>query len=124
MAKLIFPQEIEVWYILPVIRRKIALKLVEKGLPQKEVAELMMITPAAVSQYKKQKRAKEEIFDPELEKELEKSVHKILKDHSCLSKEIIRLNDLVKKKGIICKVYNKICALSKDKINCPYCKRA
>lgn len=123
MQKPIFPQEIEVWYILPAIRKKIALKLIEKDLPQKKVAEIMGITPAAVSQYKKQKRAKEEIFDREMELELEKSVNKISKNKSHLANEIIHLNNLIKKKGIVCKIYNKICALKGNKVNCPYCKK-
>lgn len=121
MPKLIFPQEIEVWYILPAIRKKIALKLIEKGSSQKKVAELMRVTEAAVSQYKSQKRAsKEEIFDKDLEEELEKSVRRIIKDEKSLSREIIHLDSLIKKKGIICNIYNKICALRKNK-NCPYC---
>lgn len=123
MAKLIFPQEIEVWYILPAIRKKIALKLIEKGLVQKDVAKMMGITPAAVSQYKKQKRAKVEIFDKEMEKELEKSVQRIIKNHKSLANEIIYLNNQIKKKGIVCKIYNKICALNVDPKNCPYCKK-
>ena len=122
MAKLIFPQEIEVWYILPAIRKKIALKLIEKGLVQKDVAKMMGITPAAVSQYKKQKRAKVEIFDKEMEKELEISVKKILKDNNNLGDEIIRLNNLLKKKGIVCKIYKNICALKNSKACC-YCNK-
>jgi len=122
MAKLIFPQEIEVWYILPAIRKKIALKLIEK-MPQKDVAKLMCITPAAVSQYKKKKRAKVEIFDKEMEQELEKSIEKIIKNHKSLANEIIYLNNQIKKKGIVCKIYNKICALNLDPKNCPYCRK-
>ena len=123
MAKLIFPQEIEVWYVLPAIRKKLALKLVEKRKSQKEVAELMGVTPAAISQYKKKKRAKAEIFDKEMEKELEKSVDNIVKNNNTLGNEIIRLNDLLKKKGILCKIYKDICALSKCQ-KCTYCNKA
>ena len=119
--KLIFPQEIEVWYILPAIRKKIALKLA-KDLPQKDVAEIMGVTPAAISQYKKQKRAKEEIFDKEMEKELEISVKNIIKDNNNLGDEIIRLNSLMKKKGIVCKIYKHVCALKKSKACC-YCNK-
>ncbi|MBI4980056.1 hypothetical protein HZC30_00695 [Candidatus Woesearchaeota archaeon] len=122
MSKLIFPQEIEVWYILPLIRRKIALKLIESGLPQKKVAEMMGITPAAVNQYKKRKRAKEDVFDEELEKELINSIKKIITNNELLGKEIIRLNNLVKKRGLICKLYQDRCILGKDKGSCPYCK--
>ena len=123
MPKLIFPQEIEVWYILPVIRKKIAQKLAEKSMPQHKIAELMGVTPAAISQYKKQKRAKEELFDTVLEKELEISVKTIIADQSSLYSEIIRLNEIVKKRGIICKIYQDICALNKSKNDCPYCKK-
>jgi len=123
MPKLVFPQEIEVWYVLPAIRKKIALKLVESGMSQKAVAELMGITPAAVNQYKSKKRAKEDIFDAELEKELQSSVKRILSDKELLSKEIIRLDNLIKQKGIICKIYQDICILGKEKDHCPYCKK-
>ncbi len=122
MPKLIFPQEIEVWYILPLIRRKIALKLIESGLPQNKVAEMMGITPAAVNQYKKRKRAKEDVFDEELEKELINSIKKIITNNESLGKEIIRLNNLIKKRGLICRIYQNKCILGKDKESCPYCK--
>ncbi|PIN76456.1 hypothetical protein COV17_02395 [Candidatus Woesearchaeota archaeon CG10_big_fil_rev_8_21_14_0_10_36_11] len=122
--KLIFPQEIEVWYILPAIRKKIALRLIEQGMPQKDVAEIMYVTPAAISQYKKFKRAKGNFFDTELENELVKSVKNITKDHTTLAKEIIRLVNITKKKGIVCTMYQDICALGKgkEKNTCPYCK--
>ena len=98
--KLIFPQEIEVWYILPAIRKKVALKLVKRGLSQKKVADIMGVTEAAVSQYKKSKRAKVEIFDQNLEEELEKSIQRIIDDEIQFYKEVIRLNELIKKMGL------------------------
>ncbi|PIZ51521.1 hypothetical protein COY27_03425 [Candidatus Woesearchaeota archaeon CG_4_10_14_0_2_um_filter_33_13] len=121
--KLIFPQEIEVWYVLPAIRKKIALKMVETGLQQKEVAAIMGITPAAVCQYKSEKRAKDDFFDQELETELKKSVQRIIKNNEVLAEEIIRLNNLAKNKGTICKIYKEICALKGMKGNCAYCKK-
>ena len=119
--KLIFPQEIEVWYVLPLIRKKIALKMVEKGLQQKEVAKIMGITPAAVCQYKTAKRAKEDFFDDEMNKELEVSVKKIIKENKALAEEIIRLSEMAKGKGIICKLYKDKCALNGLSKDCPYC---
>jgi predicted transcriptional regulator len=120
--KLIFPQEIEVWYILPLIRRKIALKMVEKGLQQKQVAMIMGITPAAVCQYKTEKRAKEDFFDDDMNKKLEIAVKNIIKDNNQLAEEIIKLNNLAKSKGIVCKIYKEKCALKGMKGNCDYCK--
>ena len=119
--KLIFPQEIEVWYVLPAIRKQLAVKLVEKGWAQKEVAKLMHITEAAISQYKKQKRAKEEIFCGEMDKELEQSVKTILQDRSKLYTEIVRLNRAVKEKGIICKLHKEKSPLEKKQLHCVNC---
>ena len=121
MAKLIFPQEIEVWYVLPQIRKKIALKMVDKGLQQKDVAKIMGITPAAVCQYKTDKRAKEDFFDEDMNKELERAVGKIIKNNKALAEEIIGLTKMAKEKGIICKLYKDKCALKGLEKNCPYC---
>ena len=121
-AKLIFPQEIEVWYVLPLIRRKIALKMVEKGLQQKQVAKIMGITPAAVCQYKTEKRAKDDFFDDDMNKELEVAVKNIIKNNKALAEEIIKLNNSAKSKGIVCKIYKEKCALKGMEGNCAYCK--
>ncbi len=121
MQKLIFPQEIEVWYVLPAIRKQLAVKLVEKGLAQKEVAKMMNLTEAAISQYKKEKRAKEEIFCGEIEKEMEQSIKNILKDHDKLYTEIVHLNSLVKEKGIICKLHKEKSPLEKKQLPCVNC---
>ena len=123
-AKLIFPQEIEVWYVLPLIRKKIALKMVEEGLQQKKVAEIMGITPAAVCQYKSSKRAKKDFFDDDMNKELKTSIKKIIKDHKALAKEIIKLSEMAKGKGIICKLYKDKCALNDLSKDCPYCYKS
>ncbi|MFH1405899.1 MAG: hypothetical protein ABIG52_01635 [Nanoarchaeota archaeon] len=52
------PQEIEVWYILPAIRKELVLALKEKGHTQKEIASFLNVTEPAISQYTKEKRAK------------------------------------------------------------------
>ena len=51
------PQEIEVWYILPAVRLEIAKGLKKKGLSQQDIAKKMQVTPAAISNYFKSKRA-------------------------------------------------------------------
>jgi len=50
------PCEMGVWYILPSIRACLVQELTERGLPQKQVAGILGITPAAVSQYTTRKR--------------------------------------------------------------------
>ncbi|MFA6462297.1 MAG: hypothetical protein WCV90_08600 [Candidatus Woesearchaeota archaeon] len=119
--KLIFPQEIEVWYVLPTIRKRLALRLVEKGWSQTEVAKLMHLTGAAISQYKKEKRAKNEIFCGEMDKEIDQSVKTILQDRTKLYTEIVRLNQQVRDKGIICKLHKEKSLLEKKELPCPNC---
>ena len=56
----IMPQEIEVWYLIPALRKELArIFIKDYGLAQKKAAELLGISGAAVSQYVKEKRAKE-----------------------------------------------------------------
>jgi predicted transcriptional regulator len=50
------PCELVVWGLSPGIRAAIAEELVRCGLPQKEISELLGITPPAVSQYVSKKR--------------------------------------------------------------------
>ena len=57
------PQEIEVWYLIPALRRELAKILVkEHGLKQRKVADILGVTEAAISQYMKSKRGKEVHF--------------------------------------------------------------
>ena len=51
-------QELEVWYILPAIRKAFAIEMIRQGIPQKRIAVLLGVTSAAISQYKNDKRAK------------------------------------------------------------------
>ena len=55
--KLLHPQEIEVLYILPAIRRELTIEMKKIGLEQKKIAEYLCVTEAAVSQYLNSKRA-------------------------------------------------------------------
>jgi predicted transcriptional regulator len=50
------PCEEALWYVLPQIRADLARELVKNGSSQKEVAELLGLTPSAVSQYLHKKR--------------------------------------------------------------------
>ncbi|VVC71937.1 Helix-turn-helix [uncultured archaeon] len=53
------PCQTVVWYLLPAVGAELARELSGKGLPQKEVAKRLGITPAAVSQYLKGSRGSE-----------------------------------------------------------------
>jgi uncharacterized protein len=101
------PQEIEVWYIIPALRREVAKSLIEIGLSQKQTAEKMDITEAAVSQYLSSKRAKDVIFSNAILEEVRKSAKIIFEDNSRLVPEMLRLSNLTGVKQVMCDLHKK-----------------
>jgi len=53
------PCKAVVWYLLPAMGAELARELRRKGMPQKEIAGRLSLTPSAVSQYLKAKRGGE-----------------------------------------------------------------
>ncbi|MDP2947194.1 MAG: transcriptional regulator [Nanoarchaeota archaeon] len=111
-------QEIEVWYILPAIRRDLAKELMNLGLKQKEVANILDITEPAVSQYFKAKRAKDVKFDNNIKKKIKETAKKIYQNPSSLFKEIQDICNLIRKNKLICDVHKRYDKLEK---NCSIC---
>ncbi|MCX6742260.1 MAG: hypothetical protein NTX24_03750 [Candidatus Pacearchaeota archaeon] len=105
------PQEIEVWYIIPAIRRELAKSFIKKyKIKQNKVAELLGTTEAAISQYMHRKRAKDIKFSEEMVKYVEQSAEIILKDNKKVIGEMMKLIEVAKRQGVscdICKKYNK-----------------
>ena len=105
------PQEIEVWYIIPAVRRELAKVLVERhGLKQKKIAEILGTSEAAISQYLSKKRANEIKFPKTMERDFQQSADEIIKDNKKVVKEIMALVNLAKKNRLscdMCRKYNK-----------------
>ena len=77
----IMPQEIEVWYLIPALRKELSkIFIKDYGLAQKKAAELLGISEAAVSQYVKEKRGKEMKFTKSELESIKKTASKIVKD--------------------------------------------
>jgi len=105
------PQEIEVWYIIPKIRKELARIFVEKkGLSYDKTGQMMGITKAAVSQYLKNKRANKIKLSKDMLVEIEKSADRICKNNLSAMMEIQWLLKKMKEKKCscdVCKKYNK-----------------
>jgi len=116
------PQEIEVRYILPAIRREFARIFIEDfRLNQKDAAKILGITEAAVSQYRHSKRAKEVVFSENVIDEIKSSAKKIIENKSSkhmLMGETFRITNLTKVKKILCDLHRQ---QSKDLKNCNVC---
>ena len=78
--KLVYPEEVEVLYMLPAIRRELALYLKQCGLEQKAIARLLRVTEPAISQYLSAKRATSVVFSDKEKEEIRKSGEKLLKN--------------------------------------------
>ena len=118
MPVLKMPQEIEVWYVVPAIRRELAKGLIKKGLKQKEVAGILGVTEAAVSQYMKSKRADSVRFSEDVLEEIGRSVERIAAHKGNVVEEIVRIAKLCRERGILCKVHRNHSRVSK---NCRIC---
>lgn len=99
------PQEIEVWYVLPAIRKELAKEMLKSGLKQKDIAKKLGITEPAVSQYLKSKRAKKVKFNKEIDKQIKISAILLIKNKSCAIKEMQKCCGVIKKEGILCKIH-------------------
>ncbi len=96
------PCEYVIWNGLPLIRKELAESLITNyGLSQKEAAEKLGITPAAVCQYVSHKRGNKTIDDEELLKEIKLSTQRILNDtDDAMIKEPCRICKMFMDKGI------------------------
>ena len=115
--KIKMPQELEVWYIIPAIRREFAKSMVRKGLTQKKIAGKLGVTEAAVSQYMRSKRAADIKFKDDVTREINVSVDSII-EGGCVVKETQRICDLCKTNLTLCELHKKYGAPSE---NCKVC---
>ncbi len=111
--KNIMPQEIEVWYILPALRREFSKILIGKGLTQREVANKLYLTEAAVSQYMNGKRGHDLEFDNRMKKEIEDSVENFLKTGN-LVREFQELCTKIRQSRLLCAIHEKFGILPEE----------
>ena len=102
------PQEIEVWYIIPAIRKEFSRVLTQKHkLTFEKAGAILGISKAAISQYLGNKRAGKIKLPGEIKKEITKSAAILMKDNKRAVKEIMRILKLMKSKGCSCGVCKK-----------------
>ena len=118
---LLQPQEIEVFYVIPTLRRCLAMYMKFSGLKQRKIAELLQIDKATVSQYLHKKRGGKVEFDEAVLKEIAKSSKKIHDKLSYIS-ECQRLLRLIRYSGNLCKIHKQVADIpeqcSPELINC------
>lgn len=102
------PQEIEVWYVLPSIRRAICRGLVKLGMSQREVARMLGLTEPAVSQYLGNKRAAKVKFDAKFNALVEKVCLKLKNGDISAYEGIQQLALAYRRSGCMCILHKKL----------------
>jgi predicted transcriptional regulator len=118
MYPTLHPQEVEVFYLLPAIRRELSISLKREGKSQREIATLLGVTGAAVSQYLSSKRA--HIKFPE---EVATRIHEAAKritDRDSMMKEIQAILAGAKQDRFICRMHEQVADVPKG---CDVCFR-
>ena len=99
------PQEIEVWYIIPAIRREMAMCFSrEHKISYDNIALMMGLTKAAISQYIAGKRVERIKMHPKALEEVKISCNRVVKNKNSVSKEILRVLEIIKKKKLHCEM--------------------
>ncbi len=111
------PQELEVWYIIPAIRKELAKSMQEQGNKQFEIAEKLGLTKPAVSQYLSKKRANEFIFNPLINAEIKKAAKRI-KNKFDTQKEIQIILEITRNSKLTCTLHK---MSDKNLIECTAC---
>jgi len=105
MTRIATPQEIETWYILPAVRKAIVLEMTKKHkLKQKQAAEKLGVTEAAVSQYISGKRGYDVVFDKKTRNIIKKSAKRICEGANVIS-ELNRICEYTTKHLVLCKIH-------------------
>ena len=104
----IMPQEIEVWYLIPTLRKELAkIFIKDYDLAQKKAAELLGISEAAVSQYVKEKRAKDIKFAKSELEIIKKTADKIVKDKKNSMKYLYEACVTFRGSNTVCNLHKK-----------------
>ena len=108
------PQEVEVWYLLPALRKHLAVYLKKEGMKQKDIAITLSLTEPAVSQYLKKKRGETISLSPDMVGEVAMSARTLMGDSSKLRSELQRLLKRLRETRFICSVCHDHIRTAKD----------
>jgi len=100
---LVHPQEVEVFYIIPSIRKYITMCLKDSGLSQKAIAKILRVRESTISQYVNDKRANIKLSS-DIQK-LIKGITPDIKNHSDLVRIIQEVLMKIRTSGEICKIH-------------------
>ena len=107
------PQEIEVWYIIPAIRREIAKEMKNFGVSQAKISKTLEITAAAVSQYISSKRGKKVVFPSAITKKIKAASFRLKNNPEDITKEIQKIVYHIRNSGLLCGYHKRYSSITK-----------
>jgi hypothetical protein len=100
------PQEIEIWYLIPSLRKELArIFIKDYELNQKEISKLLGITEASVSHYVNEQRGQKIKFTQTEMEMIKKSAGNMIKTKSSYVKEIYSLCNQFRKTKVLCRIH-------------------
>lgn len=108
--KILLPQEIETYYIIPTIRRYYAKYLRELGMKQKDIAEILQISTSAISQYNSTKRGHAISFGEDVENEIKESAKRLTNPFTYIQ-ETQRVLAYIRKHEHLCNIHKMFCTI-------------
>lgn len=115
MREKLTSQEIEVWHILPAVRAELAKEMKNQGMLQKDIARILGVTQAAVSQYFSNKRGCNVVLDAEIQKQIKLGAKNLIQNPEVLFKELYVILQLIRDSGFLCKLHKELADLSECK---------
>lgn len=109
------PCEIVVWYVIPTIRSELAKELLNLGMKQKQISEILDITQPAVSQYISDKRGHGIKFEPEIQNMIKDFARDLVEGKASQMDIIPKMCEICKK----VKAEEVVCQMHKEKDNIP-----
>ena len=104
--KIMMPQEVEVWYLIPSIRKELAKIIVNNyAFSQKNAAKILGITEGAVSQYLSKKRGANFRFNEEDIEKIKRAAKKIVENKSNVIHEMNELCIEFRRSKTLCAVH-------------------
>ena len=104
-TKLQYPQEIEVWFVIPAIHRNLAQQFKKNNLTQRKSAKILGVTEACVSQYLNSIRGTKVSFSKSIQKDIEAAAKRILNEGTAVIKEVQEICLLIKNSGLLCELH-------------------
>ena len=104
------PQELEVFYIIPTIRKYLTIYMKEIGKPQKEIAKILGVQESTISQYVKKKRGAEINLSQEIEAKIKEAVPRINNSFDVI-RETQSFLKTIRDSGEMCRIHKQLADL-------------